>query len=163
MDLYFFQPKIETEDLLGSITKNCETLIKQTHRKAEKTLEHKLNKPTESFQFIPPISIEGLRMLGLTSFEVYNSVFKITEEDNKFELYTDDPDDEFSFIELKDRVAEVQGLSDISPEELKHGLHGSDTIETYRKLSIGKSQTDEYSIILIDFFSFTISRSRKLS
>ena len=27
----------ETEDLLLSTTKNCETLIKQTHRKAEET------------------------------------------------------------------------------------------------------------------------------
>ena len=29
------QPKNQTEDLLLSITKNCEMLIKQTHRKAE--------------------------------------------------------------------------------------------------------------------------------
>ena len=29
------RPKIETEDLLLSFTKNCETLFKQTHRKAE--------------------------------------------------------------------------------------------------------------------------------
>ena len=29
------RPKNESEDLLLSITKNCETLIQQTHRKAE--------------------------------------------------------------------------------------------------------------------------------
>ena len=39
------RPKTETENLLLSITENCETLIKQTHRKAE-TLEFKL---TEHF------------------------------------------------------------------------------------------------------------------
>ena len=49
------RPKNETEDLLLSITKNCETLIKQTHRKAEETLEFKMNKPKETFHFNPPI------------------------------------------------------------------------------------------------------------
>ena len=33
------RPKNQTEGLLLSLTKNCETLIKQTHRKAEETLE----------------------------------------------------------------------------------------------------------------------------
>ena len=31
-------PKNETEDLLLSITKSCQTLIEQTHIKAEETL-----------------------------------------------------------------------------------------------------------------------------
>ena len=43
--------KNEKEDLLLSITKNCQTLIDQTHRKAEKTLEFKMNKPRETFHF----------------------------------------------------------------------------------------------------------------
>ena len=33
MNLNMIRPKIETEDLLLSLNKNCETLIKQTHRK----------------------------------------------------------------------------------------------------------------------------------
>ena len=36
------RPKNETEDSLISNTKNCETLIKQTNRKAEETMEIKL-------------------------------------------------------------------------------------------------------------------------
>ena len=43
------RPKIETEDLLLSLTKNCETPIKQTHRKAEETLEFEIIKPREAF------------------------------------------------------------------------------------------------------------------
>ena len=39
------RPKNGTQDLLLSITKECETLKKQTHRKAEETLEFKLTKP----------------------------------------------------------------------------------------------------------------------
>ena len=38
------QPKTETEGLLLSITKNCETLINETHRKTEETLEFKMIK-----------------------------------------------------------------------------------------------------------------------
>ena len=39
-------------------------------------------------------------MIGLTSLEIYNSIFNLSEENNKFELYTDFFD-EFSFAELK--------------------------------------------------------------
>ena len=70
------RPKNETEDLCFLTTKNCETLIKQTHRKPEEALEFKLTKPRETFQFIPPISIKGTWMLGLTSLEVYKSIFE---------------------------------------------------------------------------------------
>ena len=77
MNLYMICPKNETEDLLLSITKNCETLIEQTHRKAEETLEFEMIKPRETFHFTPPVSIEGSRMIGLTSLEVYISVYNI--------------------------------------------------------------------------------------
>ena len=46
-------------------------------------------KPRKTFHFNPHISIEGTGMDGLTSLEVYKSNFNITEENNKFELYTD--------------------------------------------------------------------------
>ena len=42
MNLNMVRPKNKTEDLLPSIIKNCETLIEQTHRKAEETLEFKM-------------------------------------------------------------------------------------------------------------------------
>ena len=77
MNLNMIRPKNETEDLLLSITKNCETLIYQTHRKPEETLEFKISKPRETFHFKPPTSIEGSWMIGLTSLEVYNSIFNL--------------------------------------------------------------------------------------
>ena len=76
------RPKNETEDLLLSITKNCDTLIQQTHKKAEETLEFKMIEPKETFHFKPPIQSNGDWMLGLTDSEVYNSIFNITEENN---------------------------------------------------------------------------------
>ena len=59
MNLNMIQTKNETENLLLSITKICETLIKQTHRKAEETLEFKMIKPRETFHFKPPIQVKG--------------------------------------------------------------------------------------------------------
>ena len=87
MNLKTSQPKSETQDLLLSITKNCETVIEQTHRKAEETLEFTLTKPKETFHFRPPNQIKGDWMIRLTSLEVYISIFKLTEQNNKFELY----------------------------------------------------------------------------
>ena len=49
------RPKNETEDLLLSITKHFETLIEQTHKKAEETLDYKFIKSRETFLFNPPI------------------------------------------------------------------------------------------------------------
>ena len=79
MNLTKIRPKNETEDLLFSITKNCETLNKQTHEKPEETLEFKMTKPRETFHFNSPTQIKGDWMVGLTSWEVYNSIFNITE------------------------------------------------------------------------------------
>ena len=52
------RPKNQSEDLLLSKTKNCETLIGQTHRQSEETLEFKMIKPREILQFSPPIQIK---------------------------------------------------------------------------------------------------------
>ena len=91
MNVKMIRHKNETEHLLLSITKNCETLIQPTHRKADNS-EFKLTKP--------PISIEGSWMIGSTNLEVYNSVFNITEHNNKVELYTDIFNG-FTFMEIK--------------------------------------------------------------
>ena len=92
------QPQTETEVLLLSITKKCETLIIQTHTKPYETLKFKLTKPKESFSFIPSINLglDSNWMVGLTSSEAYNYIFNITEENSKLEFYPDNLD-EFSF------------------------------------------------------------------
>ena len=53
------RPKNETEDLLLSITKNCETRIEQTHTKPQETLEFKMIKQRQIFHFNPPIQLIG--------------------------------------------------------------------------------------------------------
>ena len=151
MNLKMIQPKIETQHLLLSITEKCETLIKQTYTKAEETLEFKLTKQRKTFHFKPPIEFQGSWMIGLTNLEVYHSIFNITEENNKVELYTQFLDSEISYTKLKDDVAEVLGLSDISIEDLEHKKYGPNIIKTDRKLSKEKSQTDGFLTKKINF------------
>ena len=80
MNLKMMRPETETEDIFLSFTKNCETLIKQNHRKAEETLKFKVSQPEETYSFKPSITIEEFRTLGLTILEVYKSNFDITHE-----------------------------------------------------------------------------------
>ena len=144
------KPKNETENLLLSITKNCETLIEQTHRKAEETLEFKMNKSRETFHFKPPIHIKGDWMVGLTDLDVYNSVFNITEENNKFDIYRDSSN-KFGFIELKDELEEILNIPHISQEHLQDDEIGPRIIDEYYKLSHEKINTDGYMIILLGY------------
>ena len=48
MNLDVFRPEEQTGDLLLSITRNCETVIKQTQKTLQKTLELRLTQPTET-------------------------------------------------------------------------------------------------------------------
>ena len=141
-------PIIETEDLLLSIIKNCETLIKQIPMRSQETLKFKPSKSGITLPFEPPILIEGCWMKGLTNLEVYNSIFHITEENNKFELYTDNFD-EFSFTELKDELEKILGFSDITPKHLQHDIVGKRIITKYEKLGSETSSTDGYNMLLM--------------
>ena len=74
MNLNTVQAKNKIQDLILSITKKCGTVIEQTHRKPEETLEIKEIKSRKTLHFKPSIPIEGCWMIGLTSLEVYNSI-----------------------------------------------------------------------------------------
>ena len=128
MNLDIVRPTNETEELLLSITKNSAMLLKQTHREAEETLEFAVVQPRETFHFDPPISIEGIWMIRLTNFEVYNSFFNKTEKNNEFKLHTDTLYD-FSFEELKNELEVILNTSDITPSHLQHEKIGPRIIE----------------------------------
>ena len=127
--------KNETENLLISKSKNCETLIQQTHRKSEETLEFKMNKPRETFPFSPPTSIEGSWIIGLTSLEVYISFSNTIEEDNKATLY-EFPDEKrggFSIEKVRDEIEKGSGITDITPVDLQDDITSPMIIEEYRE------------------------------
>ena len=70
MNLNMIRPKNETEDLLLSLTENCEKLVIKIHTKTQETLEYKMVKPREIFRFSPPVEVKEDWMIGLTSLEV---------------------------------------------------------------------------------------------
>ena len=114
MNLNLIRPKNETEDLLLSITKNCETLIEQTHRKMEKTLDFKMIKPRETFHFKPSIQIKGDWMIELTDLELYNSSFNINETNNKFKFFKfpDEKSGGVTYEKVRDEIEKDLDISD---------------------------------------------------
>ena len=150
MDLNMIRPKNQTEDLLLSITKNCETLIEQTHRKPEETLEFKMTKPREIFHFKPPIQIKGDWMLGLTDLEVYNSIFNITEENNKFKLYKfpDEKAGGVTYEKVRDEIEKDLDIEDITAEDLEDDIIGPIIIEEYNKQVTERMNDEQYMNIL---------------
>ena len=135
MNLNMIRPKNETEDLLLSITKNCETLIEQTHTKPQETLEFKMIKPRKTFHFKPPIQIKGNWMIGLTDLEVYKSIFNITEENNKFELYKfpDEKAGGVTYEKVRDEIEKDLDIEDITAEDLQDETIGPIIIEEYKE------------------------------
>ena len=150
MNLNMIQPKSETEDLLFSITKNCETLIEQTHRKPEETLEFNMIKPKETFHFTPPIQIKGDWMIGLTDLEVYISIFNITEENNKFKLYKfpDEKAGGITYTKVRDEIEKDLDISDITAADLQDDTTGPIITEEYNEQVTERMKDEQYTNIL---------------
>ena len=144
------RPKNEIEGLLLSVAKNCEKLVEQTHRKPEETFEFKMLKPRETFHFNPPIHNKGDWMLGLIDLKVCNSIFNITKENNKFELFTD-TFDEVSFEELEDELEEILNIPKITDDHVEDKTTAERIIKAYWDLRSEKSSTDGYIILLMGY------------
>ena len=155
MNTNMIRPKNETEDLLLSITKNCEMRIKQTHRKPEETLEFKMIKPRETFHFKPPIQVKGDWMIGLTDLEVYNSIFNITEENNKFKLYKfpDEKAGGISYTKVRDEIKKDLDISDITATDLQDDLIAPIINEEYNEQVTKRMNDEQYMNILAIYTS----------
>ena len=72
-------------DLWLSIKNHTDKLIEQTRTQPHEMLVFKMNEQTETFPFSPPISLseEQKELLSVTSFETTNSVFNITDKNNR--------------------------------------------------------------------------------
>ena len=151
------RPKNETEDLLLSITKNCETLIEQTHTKPQETLEFKMVKPKETFHFKPPIQIKGDWMIGLTDLEVYNSIFNIAEENNKFDLYKF-PDEKAGGVTYEKVRAENEkdlDIEDITAADLQDEIIGPIIIEEYKE-QVTERMNDEQCMYILAIYTRSV-------
>ena len=151
MNLNKIRSKNETEDLLLSVTKNCKTNIEQTHKKPEETLEFEMIKPRETCHFNPPNQVKEDWMLALVDLEVYNSMSNITEENNNFQLYTDPLDVDFSFTEMKDKIADLLDISHITPGDPEHKTRGPEIFKAYRELSIKEGHTHGYYFLIMNY------------
>ena len=155
MNLNMIRPENQTENLLLSITKNFETLIEQSHRKAEETLEFKMNKPRETFHFKPPIQVKGDWMIGLVDLEVYNSNFNITEENNKFQLYKfpDEKSGGVTYEKVRIEIERDLDISDITATGLQDDITAPIIIEEYRKQVAKRMKDGQYMNILARYTS----------
>ena len=151
------RPRNQTEDLLLSITKNCEKLIEQTHRKPEETLEFKVNKSRESFHFQPPIQVKGDWMIGLTDLEVYISIFNITEENNKFKLYKfpDEKAGGVTYGKVRDEIEKDLGIKDITATDLEDDIIAPIIIEEYKE-QVTKRMNDEQYMNILAIYSSSV-------
>ena len=151
------RPKTQTEDLLLSITKNCETLVEQSHTKLQETLEIKMIKPRETFHFKPSIQLQGDWMIGLKGLEVYNSFFCITEENNKFKLYKfpDEKAGGISYTKVRDEIEKDLDISDITATDLQDDLIGPIFIEEYKE-QVSKRMKDEQYINILAIYTSSV-------
>ena len=164
MNLNIIRPKNETENLLLSITKNCETLIEQTHTKSQETLEFKMTKPRETFHLKPQIQIKGDWMIGVTDLEIYNSIFNITEENEKFELYKfpDEKAGGISYTKVRDEIEKDLDIEDITAADLQDDIIAPIIIKKYNEQVTKRMNDDGYmdnlarytSSVFQDFESF---------
>ena len=155
MNLNMITPKNEIQNLLLLITKNCETLIEQTHRKAEETLEFKMVKSRETFHFKPPIQINGNWMIGLTDLEVYNSIFNITKQNNKLKLYSfpNEKSGGVTYEKVRNEIERDLDISDITATDLQDDITAPIFIEEYRKQVAERMKDGQYLNILARYTS----------
>ena len=89
-------------------------------------------------------------MLGLIDLEVYNSIFNITKENNKFELYKfpDEKSGGISYIKVRDEIERDLGISDITATDLQDDIIGPIIIDEYREQVTKRMKDDQYMKIL---------------
>ena len=151
------KPENETEVLLPLKTETCETLIEQTHRKAEETLECKMIQPKQAFHFTPPIPIEGSLMIDLTDLEVYNSIFNVTEQNNKLQLYKfpDEKAGGVSYEKVRVEIEKDLDISDITATDLQDDIIGPIILEEYRE-QVTKRMRDEQNMRILSIYTSSV-------
>ena len=94
-------------------------------------------------------------MIGLTDLEVYNSIFNITEENNKFDLYKfpDDKDGGISYIKVRDEIEKDLDISDITATDLQDDIITPIIIEEYKEQVTKRMKSEQYMNIVAGYVS----------
>ena len=153
MDLSNFVTYDKKESLLLSIAKSNLDIVENTLSKPQETLEFKMNKQKESFSIDIPLELPEQWMMGVTSLEVYNTVYNITEKNNKPKLFeTEEMLKEYKFAtefipKIKNLYkTSIKGISDI--EEIKKLIN--DVI--FKKVVFPNNYYDDLNKIIHQIF-----------
>ena len=94
-------------------------------------------------------------MIGLTDFEVYNSIFNITEENNKLQLYNipDEKAGGVTYEKVRDEIERDLDISDITAADLQDDLIAPIIIEEYEKQVTKRMKDDKYINIVAGYVS----------
>ena len=89
-------------------------------------------------------------MLGLVDLEVYNSIFKITEENIKIELYKvlDEKIGGVSYTKFRDEIEKDMGTSDNTAADLQDDIIAPIFIKDYREQVKKRRKDDKCMFIL---------------
>ena len=69
------------------MVKKLDEIEKNTHTKPQETLEFKMVRPKQTFHFDEDLIIPEKWLMGLVNLQVYNTVYNITERNNKLSHY----------------------------------------------------------------------------
>ena len=89
-------------------------------------------------------------MIGLTDLEVYNSIFNITEQNNKLEIYNY-PDEKIgglTYTKVRDDIERDLDISDITDEDLQDDIIGPIIIEEFEDQVTKRMEDGQYMNIL---------------
>ena len=107
-------------------------------------------KPRETFHFKPPIQVKGDWMLGLIELEVYNSIFNITEQNNKLDVYKY-PDEKIgglTYTKVRDEIERDLDISDITDEDLQDDIIAPNIIKEFEEQITKRMEDGQYMNIL---------------
>ena len=112
-------------------------------------------KPRETFLFKPPIQVKGDWMIGVTDLEVYNSLFNITEENNKFELYKfpDEKAGGVTYTKFRDEIEKDLDIEDITAADLQDDIIAPIFIKEYKEQVSKRMKDEQYMNILAIYTS----------
>ena len=97
-------------------------------------------------------------MIGVTSLEIYNSIFDIAEETNKLELYKfpDEKSDGVLYEKVRDEIERDLDISDITATYLQDEIRAPFIIKENRGQVTKRMKDNQYmlfyQIILVLFF-----------
>ena len=94
-------------------------------------------------------------MIGLTDLEVYNSIFNITEENKKLQLYKfpDEISSGITYEKVTDEIERDLDISDITAADLQDDLIAPNIIEEYKEQVTKTMKNEQYMNIVAGYVS----------